>query len=253
MKRSNSYEDFLKNLEEVDALIAFYQSVTDNPVATKTGNHHNPYILLKSSLIFLVTYWEEYIKSLVAESFTFMLDHSSNIEIFPEHVKRMTAELLPQTSEIKNKELWHHEKWKTDIWKLVTQWRHFLNQNQTLRVRNFQSPRANNIDALFFQTIGLKELSTCWQWQGMSHEEAIKCLNTLLDLRGDYVHKNRSYRLIYETDLEYFPKFIEVLAGISANQVRDYIYDKVGIYPWLHNNISPNSLIFDSKRCTEKS
>jgi len=109
------------------------------------------------------------------------------------------------------------------------------------------------INTLFFQTIGLKELSMCWQWQGMNHEDAIKCLNTLLDLRGDYVHKNRSYRLIYETDIEYFPQFIEVLASISANQVRNYIYDKIGFYPWLYNNISPNALIFDSNRCTERS
>ncbi|TGO03494.1 hypothetical protein PN36_05455 [Candidatus Thiomargarita nelsonii] len=107
-----------------------------------------------------------------------------------------------------------------------------------------------NINTLFFQTIGLKGLSDSWQWQGMSNEEAIKCINTLLDLRGDYVHKNRS--LISETDIEYFQKFIEALAGISANKARDYIYDKVGHYPWLYNKISPNALNFDSKRCTER-
>jgi len=84
----------------------------------------------------------------------------------------------------------------------------------------------------------------------MSQEQAVKCLNTLLDLRGDYVHKNRSYRLIEETDIEYFPKFIEALAGISANKMRDYIYDKVGISPWWYNNI--NVLNFDSKCCTER-
>ena len=87
----------------------------------------------------------------------------------------------------------------------------------------------------------------------MNYEEAIKCINALLDLLGDYVHKNRSYRLIYETDIKYFPKFIKVLASISANQVRDYIYDKVGVYPWLHNHIFSNSLIFDCNRCTERS
>jgi hypothetical protein len=251
MRRSNSYENLLKNVEELNALSAFYQNVMANPVVTQTGNHHSPYILLKSNLVFVVTYWEEYIKSLVEESFTFMLNHSSTVEIFPEHVRRMTAELLPQTSEIRNKELWHHEKWKTDVWKLVASWPDFLTQNKTLRIKNFQSSRANNINTLFFQTIGLKELSECWHWQGMNHDEAIKCLNTLLDLRGDYVHKNRSYRLIEETDIEYFPEFIQIVASISANKVREYIYDKVGRYPWLYN-IPPHALNFDSNRCTEK-
>jgi len=49
-----------------------------------------------------------------------------------------------------------------------------------------------------------------------------------------------------------YPKFLEVLTGISANKVRDYIYDKVGYYPWLFNKISANALNFDSNRCTER-
>lgn len=252
MNQSNAYDNFSNNLRELDALMAFYQRAKDSQVATPAGGHHTPYILLKSSLIFLVTCWEEYLKNLVDESFTFMLSHSTSIGIWKEHVRKMTAELLPQTSEIKNKELWHHEKWKTDVWKLVDEWPDFLTQNKTLRIKNFQSSRANNINALFFQTIGLKGLSASWQWNGMTHEQAITCLNTLLDLRGDYVHKNCSYRLLGETDLEYFPKLIKALAIISANQVRDYVYDQVGHYPWLYNN-SANALHFDSNRCTERS
>ncbi len=135
-------------MEELDALMAFYQAAKDDSVAA--GSHHSPYILLKSSLIFLVTCWEQYLKSLVDESFTFMLNNSSNIDIFPEHVRRMTAELLPKKSDIKNKELWHHEKWKTDVWKLVNQWQDFLTENKTQRIETFQSSRANNVNMLFF-------------------------------------------------------------------------------------------------------
>jgi hypothetical protein len=83
MNRSNSHEKLLQNMLELDALVAFYQKVKDEPVANQVGSHHSPYILLKSNLIFLVTCWEEYIKSLVDESFTFMLNHSSSVEIFP--------------------------------------------------------------------------------------------------------------------------------------------------------------------------
>ena len=98
MNQPNAYDNLLTNLEELDALMAFYQQAKDSPVATQNGRHHSPYILLKSSIILLNTCWEEYVKSLVDESFTFMLNHSANLELFPEHVRRMTAELLPQTS-----------------------------------------------------------------------------------------------------------------------------------------------------------
>ena len=67
----------------------------------------------------------------------------------------MSAELLPQKSDIKNKELWHHEKWKTDVWKLVDEWPNFLTQNKNQRIEKFQSSRANNINLLFFQTISV--------------------------------------------------------------------------------------------------
>jgi len=50
MNQSNSYDNLLKNLEELDALVAFYQKVKDEPVATQVGRHHNPYILLKSGI-----------------------------------------------------------------------------------------------------------------------------------------------------------------------------------------------------------
>jgi hypothetical protein len=53
--------------------MAFYQKAKKEQMANPAGSHHNPYILLKSSLTVLVTCWEEFIKSLVGESFTFML------------------------------------------------------------------------------------------------------------------------------------------------------------------------------------
>jgi len=53
MNQSNSYDNLLKNLEELDALVAFYQKIKDEPVATQVGRHHNPYILLKSGIIFI--------------------------------------------------------------------------------------------------------------------------------------------------------------------------------------------------------
>jgi hypothetical protein len=64
MNQSNSYGNLSKNLRELYALMAFYQKAKEEPVAA-AGGYHSPYILLKSSLIFLVTCWEEYLKSLV--------------------------------------------------------------------------------------------------------------------------------------------------------------------------------------------
>ena len=51
MKLSNSYENLLKNLEELDALVAFYQKVKDEPVADKMGSHHSLRACNRSSRI----------------------------------------------------------------------------------------------------------------------------------------------------------------------------------------------------------
>jgi len=47
MNQSNSHDNLLKNMREIDALMAFYQKAKDEPVANQVGSHHSPYILLK--------------------------------------------------------------------------------------------------------------------------------------------------------------------------------------------------------------
>jgi len=55
-------------------------------------------------------------------------------------------------------------------------------------VDTFQSPRPDTVDRLFASIIGIKSLSSHWAWMGMSCEEAKRCVNVLLNLRGDLVH-----------------------------------------------------------------
>jgi len=100
-------------------------------------------------------------------------------------------------------------------------------------VDKFQSPRPDTIDKLFASIIGIKSLSSHWGWLGMSCENAKKCLNILLNLRGDIVHSNQSHRLVTIDDIDYFSLLINKLAGISANVVREHVYKQTGKYPWL--------------------
>jgi RiboL-PSP-HEPN len=243
-------EAFYQNLQESTLLRDFYEYLK--------RQHYDPQVLLKSGIIFIVTCLDEFVKHLVTEAFDIMLNSSQagkNHLLFPIQVRIMVAEYLLENSGV-SKESWFKDKWKQEVWQLAGDgWLTLLKQHREAvmqrYVERFQSLRQDNIDKLFEHVIGLKQLSHHWQWPGMSNSEAIRCLNTLMDLRGDLVHRNVSHRPIVEEDVSYFSLFATQLAILSVNGVREYLYNQLGEYPWeivSGENLKP----FEIGRCTPK-
>ncbi len=83
----------------------------------------------------------------------------------------------------------------------------------------------------------MRQLSSHWTWVGMTCDNAKKCLNILLNLRGDIVHTNQSHRPITIDDIDYFSLLVNKLAGISANVVREHAHQQTGEYPWSDSGI----------------
>jgi len=250
-------------VSKCQALEAFYQNLKESALLKDFYDHlksqqYDPQVLLKSGIIFIVTCLDEFVKHLVTEAFEMMLNSSQagkNPLFFPTQVRIMVAEYLLENSGV-SKESWFKDKWKQEVWQLAGDgWLILLKQHREAvmqrYVERFQSLRQDNIDKLFEHVIGLKQLSHHWQWPGMSNSEAIRCLNTLMDLRGDLVHRNVSHRPIVEEDINYFSLFAKQLAILSTNVVREYLRDQLGEHPW---EIVPSSgpKPFEIGRCTPK-
>jgi len=229
-------DSFTENMKELDALRAIYSYVSvDNPLSDSEGNPYNIEIMIKSSIVFIVTCWDEFIRELLTKSFDFMINNV-NHDSFSTNVKmRASEKILP--SELSKREKWHYDRWKEDIWKLAGDgWRSILKDNKDEFLNGFNTPRPDIIDKLFLNVIGLKKLSSNWKWKDMTEKNSKDCLNILMNLRGDIVHRNRPHRNVTIDDVEYFSLFVKKLAGISANIVRRFVYEKTTEYPWDENN-----------------
>jgi len=248
------FDTFTTNMRELNSLVRIYSHVSSHPVTTSTGEPCNTETLLKSSIIFIVTCWDEYVKQLVIGAFDFMLAHAKTPEVFPTQVKMVTSETLQpphpnshddnvlRKEKQKARQDWENHLWKQDIWRLAGDgWIKVLRSHKDEVIRQyidkFQSPRPHIVDNLFARLIGLKRLSTHWAWTGMTCDNANKCLNILLNLRGDIVHTNQSHRPVMIDDLDYFSLLVNKLAGISANVVREHVYQQTGEYPWSDSGI----------------
>jgi len=248
---ATAVKKFDRNMQELKALLAFHTQVSQHPLPNPaTGDYYDANILIKHGIVFLVTCWEDYIKSLLEEAFSFILARANTPDMFPKNVQMSAAELLPQESKFST-EVWHRsDEWKKDIWRLTTEWQQLLTKHQTAKVSKSQSPRPEAVDELFYQILGMKHLSQSWFWPTMTTENVKLCLNTLIDLRGDLVHKNVSYRPVEIADIDYFSLFVNQLAGISGNTVRNYIYARTTEFPWSENEVFDLTSTFDPRRCT---
>ena len=198
-------DSYLKNMDELTSLMTIYSHVSTHPLKTLDGEPCNAEILLKHGIVFIVTCWDEYVKQLVSSAFDFMLAHAENPDVFPLQVKIVTSQKLQPSHpnnfdddvvrrrKQKKRETWDAHLWKQDIWHLAGNgWIRLLrdNKDEVMKqyVDTFQSPRPDTVDRLFASIIGIKSLSSHWAWMGMSCEEAKRCVNVLLNLRGDLVH-----------------------------------------------------------------
>jgi hypothetical protein len=245
---------FMANMTEVDCLTTIYAHASNYHLTTATEQVCDKHILIKSAIVFIVTCWDEYVKSLVTTAFDFMLTQANTPDIFPKQVKIVVSETLqppyPDSQDedpvrrVKQKQRddWDAQQWKADIWQLAGDgWLTLLRRHQQeilqRYVERFHSPRPDTIDQLLAQLLGLPHLSATWEWPGMTAGEAKKCLNVLLNLRGDIVHSNQSHRPVTREDVDYFSLLVTKLAGISADTVRQHVYQQTRKYPWADTGV----------------
>jgi len=258
-------DSYLENMDELISLMTIYSHVSNHPLKNPSGEPCTTEILIKQGIVFIVTCWDEYVKQLVTSAFDFMLDQAKNPDVFPLQVKMITSQKLQplhpdsfdddraRRRKEKARETWDTHLWKQDIWHLAGDgWIRLLRDNKEEVIKQyvdtFQSPRPDSIDKLFASIIGFKSLSSHWSWLGMSCEDAKKCLNILLNIRGNLVHTNQAHRLVTIDDIDYFSLLVNKLAGISANVVREHVYKQTGQYPWLDTGIL-DVPAYQSARC----
>jgi hypothetical protein len=214
-------ENVRLNFKELERLVSIHVEVA----GAGPGYKSDVEVLNKSAIVLLVACWEAFVEDLVSFSFDFLLQNATSHTVFPNSVLTYASKSLKEAND------------ERQVWELAgTGWQAVLRNHKVKTLSkyldNFNTPRAENVDALFQKLIGLSQLSSCWSWKGMPHEDAKLKLSELVTLRGSIAHRVAASQTVYKRDVISYMDFIRRLTVKTCNQARLHIHDRIDRWPW---------------------
>jgi len=178
-------------------------------------------VLNKSAILLLVATWEAYVEDLAILACRFIVEHALSANEVPERALVQTSRRL------------ENDKNDNSIWRLSGDgWKNELLAQAEIEASRLNSPNAANIDKLFENTLGLRNLSRNWYWAGASRESTIERLANLIEMRGEIAHRVAVDDAVTKAYVERSVELVLRLGAVSSNRVRTYISDLVGQDPW---------------------
>jgi hypothetical protein len=95
----------------------------------------------------------------------------------------------------------------------------------------FNTPKAAQVDRLFGRALDLDELSSSWHCRAFGTADAARSLDAFVRLRGDIAHRKKGLRRVPKKYVQDHVLLIERLAILSANRVRRWLIEALGIPP----------------------
>lgn len=162
------------NLGEVNRLLEIHREIT----ASAPGRRQKVQVLNRSAILLLVATWEAYVEDLAILACRFMVE------------KAESSDALPDLALVKTSRRLESDPNHNSIWKLSGDgWKNELLAQVEIETSRLNSPNAKNIDLLFADTLGLRNLSQNWYWSGAGRDITIGRLERLIELRGEIAHR----------------------------------------------------------------
>jgi hypothetical protein len=177
-------------------------------------------VLNRSGIVLVCAVWEAYCEDLAGEALRHIVEHVPTPSQLPTPLRKLVAkELKADTHEL--------SPWKLagDGWKAYVVGR--LAQLELQRNRGLNTPKADQIDALFSDTIGLSKLSSAWYWSAMSAEKARTKLDGYVALRGSIAHRG-SVAGVQRDLVEDFLNHVKRLVAKTEVRVNRFVSDASG-------------------------
>ncbi len=118
------------------------------------------------------------------------------------------------------------------VWEIAgTQWREYLKRSVS-PIDRLNTPKTRQVDDLFFNLIGISEVSKSWYWAGMSSENATRKLDGFVDLRGSIAHRGRFVSYVERRQVVDYISFIKRLAAKTGGRVNSHVLELTGKRLW---------------------
>jgi len=185
------------------------------------GRKHDVEVLHKSAIVLLVACWEAFIEDMAEPTLNWMIVNAKGHKVFPESV----LERISSTHQGSKAWLLAGDGWKQVL-------RDNLKEVLARTTATLNTPKSEQVDALFEKTIGLKTLSAASHWKGRPAEQSRKSLNDLVTLRGSIAHRVSGARHVRVKDVSEAEDLICRLAVKSHNAVCIHVYRIFRRTPW---------------------
>lgn len=215
-------KNFWDNRDEVKRLLDIHKQIAGD----KPGYKSDVEVINKSAITLLVACWEAFIEDLASNAFEFLMNNAKNHKVFPDCVLTLASKEIKTASD------------ERMVWELAgSGWKKILNKhkNKLLAkyIGNFNTPRAENIDKLFKDLIGIPKLSDEWHWRSKTAQSALQTLSDLVTLRGSIAHRVKTSKSVHKSKVRNSIKFINRICVISHNRINKYILSKTKKEPWI--------------------
>ncbi len=143
------------NTYEVLRLVAIHEEIS----GTRPGRRHDIVVLNKSGVVLLVACWEAYVEDLATSAFDTMLAAATTHSVFPSKVLTAASREVRSSNDERR------------VWELAgTGWQVILQAHRDKILKRFagalNTPKPEQIDALFEDLLGITRLSDCWRGIG---------------------------------------------------------------------------------------
>lgn len=214
---------FDANLLDIGRLVALHE----NESGVKQGRRYGLEVLNKSAIVLICAYWEAYCEDLAAEALEHIVKYSKSGESLP---KELRKSLLKHLNNDKDElALWRisGDGWRTEA-------RARFQALKDARDRKLNTPKADQIDALFLEAIGLEKVSSSWRWsKKLTVVGARDKLDRFVTLRGSIAHRGKATGSVTKAQVIDFLELAKNLASKTGGKVNSFVHASVGRRLWI--------------------
>lgn len=218
---------FDKNAQDIEKLLELHKEKG----GTSQGRRRGLEVLNKSAIVLITSFWEAYCEDIAAEGLEHIVKHGASPDSLPKEIKQIIAkELKADPNELA-------------VWALCGDgWKHILktrldktrlDQLRTKRNRKLMTPKSQNIDDFFLQSLGLTSVSSYWRWAKiMKADRARGKLEKYAILRGEIAHRGTAAKSVTKTHVKDYFDFIKRLVSKTDGAVNSYAKRVTGKTLW---------------------
>lgn len=212
---------FDKNKADVDQLWVIHEGFA----GAGAGRKRDVEVLNRTAMVFITACWESYVEDIAKESFEFMLNSVSQANDIPVKVRNFATKPI------------FDQKDSTKVWAIADKgWQALLiaHKEEALKkwLGNFNTPKCAQVEALFEELLGIKDISSGWHWQRMQNQRAKDKLDEYVTIRGNIAHRTAHKSAVYKRWGTGYLKHIENIISCMERDIFDHLHAVTGKKPW---------------------